>query len=394
MLKKIYIEDLGCSRRGLDASKFARYFTNNGYQITKNPKKADVLFLITCAYESITEEVSVKRIVALKKLDGRLIVGGCLNAINKKRLEEVFDGETVDTAENEEIDKLFPSFEHKYRSFEDENKIFWRNISQLAREYAFLLKTIDLTFLKRFQIYLKRKGIGKDYWYIRIGSGCISEHCSFCQIWKAIGPLKSKPRETCIGELKKALELGYKKIVLTSDNSGAYGLDVGMTFPDLLESLLSVPGEYTIDIECLHPYWLIRYIDRMQPFIQDRRINMMQIPLQSGSDRILKLMNRRHSTADLTDALKKVRNLNGKTSLYTHVIAGFPTETDAEFRESLRAVKEGGFNLVTFFHFDSPIALLNNETLRKGMIADEVIKKRIKSGIKFCKRNSIIGAKF
>ncbi len=386
MRQKIYIESMGCVRRALDSDKFAHYFTVNGLAVTKKAQKADYILFITCAFRKIEEDYAIKRIRELSKYKARLIVGGCLQGVNEKRLYQNFTGFTFTTSDNKQIDNLFPDFKIKFSQVLDSNFLYPKSKLRLLLQYFFAIR-LDFSYLKRLKILWERKYSG-HYHYLRISWGCEDQHCTYCSIWRAIGKLKSKPIEVCLREFKKLLEDGYKKIILVADNLGIYGLDINLTLPDLLSRFLETDGDYDIHLEELHPFWLITYLDKLIPLFLRGKIKSIICPIQSGNDRILQLMNRRHNRLQLKDALLKIKEIYPKLKLYTTIIVGFPSESELEFEETLDFTQEIGFELVYIFGYSKNPHITNTAIIQQE-IPEDIIKIRVDKAIKFYKKHKI-----
>jgi len=204
-----------------------------------------------------------------------------------------------------------------------------------------------------------------------------------------VGKLKSKPIETCLTEFQDILESGCKKIMLVAENVGAYGLDINTTFPELLTQLLGIEGDYKIEIEELHPIWLIKYWDKLVPLLGLGKIKLIVCPIQSGSDRILKLMNRQHDKLKMKNTLIKMKNIYPGLQLNTIIIIGFPSETEKDFQETLDIVKEIGFGLVVILGYSKNPYLIDPELIKRE-IPQKVIRAREKKAVEFFKKNKII----
>ena len=122
-----------------------------------------------------------------------------------------------------------------------------------------------------------------------------------------MGKLKSKPLETCIQEFRTALEKGVNRIILIGENTGAYGIDINLTLPTLLNILIEIEGKYEIQLECLHPRWIITYLDELVKILKTGKITTIDSPIQSGNSRILKLMNRGYDAQTLRECLLKLK---------------------------------------------------------------------------------------
>ncbi len=385
--EKIYIEYMGCPPRALDARRMADYFLKNGVMISKTPKDANYILFISCAFRNTDENFTVKRIKELNKYKAKLILGGCLKAINHELLDEFFQGPSIGTSDINEIDQLFPRFLTKFREIPDTNRLSPSNELQLIKLYANSIKKMNLGFLKPVNEFIKRKD-HRQYWYVRAAWGCTKEHCSYCSVWKAVGELKSKSLDDCVKEFEEGLRCGYANILITADNLGAYGLDINLTLPNLLERLTKIEGSYKMQLENIHPYWLIKYLVDLLPFFRHNKIRAILCPIQSGNNRILSLMNRRYEVEQAKASLSKIKEICPAIELYTQIIVGFPSETELELEETLACVKEMDFNLVHISGYHrrphaASIHLAAQET------SQDIIRQRIDKAVKFFKKNKI-----
>ena len=387
MAKKFYIEHLGCTRRALDATRFAKYFIANGLEMTHRPAGADYMLYITCAARKLEEDISIRRIEELGRYKGTLIVGGCLPGINGKRLEESFSGPAFTPADEDSVDRILPDIKVKLRDVPDSHAIYPRSLAQTIKRYYFVVR-LSAGFFHRLWDYLERRLVRKSY-YLRIGWGCEDEHCTYCAIWPAIGKLKSKPKEKCLSEFREALAKGYRHVVIVADNSGAYGQDIGADFADLLGEMTAVNGRYAIEIEDLHPYWLIRYLDKLLPVFRKGKIRLIVSGVQSGSDRILRAMNRRYTGSEAKDAFMKIKEECPGIEIFTEIIAGFPSETEQEFEETLDLIRAVGFHSVSVFGY-SENPFMRDPELLGSRIPEKVIKRRLKKSLEYCRKNRIL----
>jgi len=208
---------------------------------------------------------------------------------------------------------------------------------------------------------------------IRISEGCLGT-CSYCGIKFAIGQLQSRPMEGIIVQLKDGLEKGYKRIRFVGSDTGCYGLDVGLTFPALLKRALAVESDYVLEIIDFNPQWLIRFYDPLTEVLRahPRKVTEMVIPIQSGSNRILKLMRRPYDMDVVKDTLTRFHREFPDIRIITHFIVGFPSETEAEFKQSKRLAAELDFSEGAVFQYcDRPntdASRMSEKTPRRVMI--------------------------
>ena len=216
-----------------------------------------------------------------------------------------------------------------------------------------------------------------DYYLIRVSQGC-SNNCAYCGTKRAVGNHKSKPLDECVKEFKIGLNKDFTNFVLTADDTGAYGIDINSSLPELLDKLTKINGCYSIDIRALNPNWIVKYIDELEPILNRGKIKIMSIPVQSGSDRILKKMHRLSNSKKIKEALIKIKKAYPKIALDTHVIVGFPGETMDELKESLELIKEVGFDFGSLI----PLSIRPDTEIEKikTKIPDPEIKNRLKIG--------------
>jgi threonylcarbamoyladenosine tRNA methylthiotransferase CDKAL1 len=385
--KKIFIYTIGCELRKLDANKISKYLSKNNYRITNNSEDADMIIFISCAFRDTTTEYSLKKIEELKRYNAELIVGGCLPAIEPEKLSHIFQGVTITTKELDKIDTMFPENTFQFSSIEDGNTVSSdpqeHAINETSKKAIRKLGWFEdlIIMIKNFVLknrYNERSLIysflaKKSNCYIRVSWGCM-HGCSYCGIKKAIGRFYSKSLDQCIKEFTDGRGKGYKNFVLTADDIGAYGLDCGSSFPELLDKLTEISGEYEIAIQNLNPVWIVRYIDDLEKILKRQKIKIIEIPIQSGSSRLLHLMNRYSDVGKTKDALLRMKKSYPSLWMYTHYMMGFPTETDGEVQESLSFIKESRFNEGYIFPFSCKSGSRAEKI--KPFISEEEISER------------------
>lgn len=389
----IYVQET-CERRQLDAKRISNYLTTNNYTIVDKPSEADIIFFITCGFLANIIEGSLENIKKFQQYDAELIVAGCLPEIDLDEISKIFKGRMISTRNLDKIDEIFPDCKIKFNEIPDENikfvnvkgntsldfiNNFFSNFIRLNRHYIKIRNSVLKKFLgeqSNLYRYITRKEL---LYHIRVCEGCMNK-CTYCLIKKAVGPLKSKPFDECIEEFKKGLEKEYKLFVITGDDTGSYGIDIGTTFPKLLKKLVSFPGDHKILIRSLNPQWVVKYIDELEEIFKSGKIESADIPIQSGSNRILKLMNRYTNTEKIRDALLRLRNVAPNTKLNTCYILGFPTETDEEFKDTLNLINEINFSGHIF-----PISYKKDSKMDElgPLFTPEELNQRIKYAKKF-----------
>ena len=197
--------------------------------------------------------------------------------------------------------------------------------------------------------------------FVKIEDGC-ENYCSFCIIPYARGKVRSKSREDVLNEVNALVNNGHKEIVLTGIHTGHYGADLdNYTFAMLLSELVKIDGLERIRISSIE---MNEITDEVLDVIanNDKIVSHIHIPIQSGSDTILKLMNRKYLKQAFIDKINELRSIRPDISITTDIIVGFPGETEELFKETLDTVNTIRFSKIHVFPF----------SLRKGTKAEEL----------------------
>jgi tRNA A37 methylthiotransferase MiaB len=370
---QVYVEVVhgACNRRLLDAQKIATYFEVNGYKTVERARKADILFLITCGVSLERESSSLRRIHALKKLRGKLIVSGCLPAINRQKITSIHAGVSIPTSQLSKIDDYFQNTRRiKFSELGDANRYYLPSSKVLGLNFLDVVVAkltsfgrLPLHFMLRKEIprllgnvLSKHGGLEMSSYPIRLSWGC-SHKCSYCGIRAAVGQFHSKPLETCLDEFRKGVESGYREFELIADDVGAYGIDMGKTFPDLLSSLFGIPGNYTVQIWNLSPVWFIKSQETFMAVLRQGKIKGIHYPIQSGSSKVLKAMRRYSDTNRIKESVNLMKRCCAQLTVTTDVIVGYPGETDEDIAQTADLLCSSKFDSVHIFLYnDVPTA--------------------------------------
>lgn len=362
----------GCPRRSLDSGKIYNYLKLNGWQATKNVRRADLIVVYTCGGFQRTEEASLETIrlmYAQKKVSAKVVVTGCLVKINPQIIKRNGNPYSF-ILKHEELHKLDTIIHAKipYRVVPDANIV--PDVQDLAQKNSlvFTLKKFfkefkftgafvnrSLSCLKRkVRRYVKGSGVFSDEVYnLKIAHGCLGK-CTYCAIRFATGALKSKPIEKILEEFENGLAKGYMRFALTAEDTGCYGLDIDTNIAQLLRGIFHVEKNFSLIINDFNVNWLIKFYDDLLPlFIENKdRIEDIRMPIQSGSDRILKLMKRPYK---IHDVKRVISNLNANLpnlKIHTHILVGFPGETAVDFEQSRQLLQELNFSKVSVYSYE------------------------------------------
>lgn len=399
-MKKVFIYDRSCESRKLETKKIYDYFKKNRYEILENPKNADIILMTACAVTNNQAEGSLAIVKKLEKYNKELIVIGCLPAIDKNKLDKIFSGKTIYSKNLLEIDKYFPENKKLFKDIEESNYLYQNpnafKITIKIRKYLSKIKFLGTLFNKIYELILTnlygemsfifRVIPKKDSFYIKISTGC-KGNCSYCAIKKAIGNLKSKSINECIKEFEKGLEKSHDYFVIVGDDTGAFGLDKkNEIFPKLLEKLSNYPKSYKIVIRNLHPKWIVKYIKEFESILKNKKIFCIESAIQSGNERILKLMRRYSNVNEMKNAFIKLKKAFPEIILTTDCIIGFPTESNKEFYDTLNFINESDINAGFIIPY-SKRSGTEAEKIGPEISRNEIIK-RLKYSKKFLIENN------
>ncbi|MEJ5229507.1 MAG: tRNA (N(6)-L-threonylcarbamoyladenosine(37)-C(2))-methylthiotransferase MtaB [Pseudothermotoga sp.] len=331
-MKKVYVTFLGCKVNQYESEYIIEKLEKNGYVVSPHPSKADMCILNTCMVTSEASRKSRQILRRLRKLnpDALIIATGCYAHLEQQSLLEI--GADLVLGNHEKKDLIA----HIERYFQEKKKFI--SVSEPVYQVD---ETVESFLSDRTRAYVK------------IEDGC-NEFCSYCIVPVARGfKIRSKDAETVLSEIKTLLENGYKEIVLTGVNLGKYGAESGFTLSKLLRVLIDeFSGDFRIRLSSINVQDvtdelidLLGYSDRICPHLH--------VPLQSGSNVVLKKMNRKYSVEDAYRLFAKLRELNSDFSISTDIIVGFPGETIGDFRQTLELVSKVQFSKVHIFKYST-----------------------------------------
>jgi tRNA A37 methylthiotransferase MiaB len=358
----------GCPRRSLDSGRIYNYLKLNGGEATEKVSRADLIVVYTCGGFQRTEEASLKTIrmmCAQKKRRAKLVVTGCLLKINPEAISGI-GNPYLYILEHQELHKLdsIVHAEIPYRSVPDANIVpDVKNLvgrgSLLVALKKFLVEfQFNSVFIKRCLRFAKSKKNGiedfsDDIYYLKIAHGCLGK-CSYCAIKVATGTLKSKPIEKILREFEKGIAKGYKRFLLTAEDVGCYGLDIGSNIVRLLQKIYDVEKDFSLIINDFNVNWLIKFYDDLLPlFIKNKdKIEDIRLPIQSGSDKILKLMKRHYKIHDVKRVISNLKSNLPDLKIHTHILVGFPGETTFDFEQTRQLLQELDFAKVAIYSYE------------------------------------------
>ena len=316
--KKLYIETLGCQMNKSDSERIKGIMSHFGY-IETGEDDADFLIVNTCSIRKLSEDKAYSKLGnwgARKKRGEDIKIGicGCVAQQEKENLLKKFPY----------IDLIFGT----HNIYELPNLL-----KEEGRICAITNKPVEE---KEYNI-IRTKGINA---WLPIMEGC-NNFCTYCVVPYTRGRERSRTIENIIKEAKEILSKGYKEITLLGQNVDSWGKDLknGLDFADVLYELDKLEGDFRIRFTTSYPTDIT---DKVINAVKNGKkiCECFHIPMQSGNDRILKMMNRRYNVEEYTKIVRHIQNEIDNVTVTSDFIAGFPSETEEEFQDTIKMIKE------------------------------------------------------
>ena len=308
---KFYIETYGCTANQGNSQDLARALEDMGH-IPSSLKEADAVIVNTCAVTEKTERKVVRRLGLLQ--GERLIVAGCLSVAVPESIRAISCRKRLGLLNRSSAASISDIFNN------NNNKLLYdTSCDALPHDNSQL--AADLCAV------------------VNISEGC-NGSCSYCIVTKARGRLKSRRVEDIVAEVEKLVALGTAEVQISAQDTAAYGSDIGTNLGQLLERLVRIPGDFRLRVGMMNPNSASLIRDLLLRAYQSPKIySFLHIPVQSGSDEILRNMGRRYSAASFLELVWAFRYAIPKITIITDVIVGFPGETDGDFIETMNLIK-------------------------------------------------------
>ena len=336
-----FVDTYGCQQNEADSERIRGYLREMGYGFTQDEEQAQIIVLNTCAIREHAEQRVLGNLGALVHVKRRhpeqiICVCGCMaqEAHVAEKIKQSF--RHVDLVFGPHALWRFPEFIHTLLT--QRGRVF-----QVAEEAGSISEGIPVVRQDRVKAW------------VSIMYGC-NNFCSYCIVPYVRGRERSRDPQAVLAEVRELVEAGYKDITLLGQNVNSYGndLDIGYHFPDLLEDIDKIPGEYLIRFMSSHPKdATYRLFDVMAK--SSHVAKQLHLPVQSGNDRVLREMNRRYTRAQYLDLVNYAKRVMPGLVLTSDIIIGFPGETEAEAMDTVSLVEEVGFDaLFTFIYSPRP----------------------------------------
>lgn len=299
---KIYFETYGCTSNKADTRVMEALAKKAGHEVSSSYENADMVVINTCVVIKKTEKRMLRRIKELK--DKNLVVAGCLSEVNPDEAKAL--SEDIDFVSPRDLGKFFVIIGG------DEKKI------------------------PKYEVPVESDGV---FGQLQISEGCVG-NCSYCVTKFARSPLRAFPKNKLVANAKKLIHNGVLELQLTAQDTATYGLDEENDLFDLVSEINAFKDDFRIRIGMMNPSNVKDKMDRLKRvFKLDKTYNFFHLPVQSGSNEVLEAMNRSYTVKDFKEIISVYKNeINGVIS--TDVIAGFPGETERDFRKTISLLKE------------------------------------------------------
>ena len=332
MEKKYYIETYGCQMNVADSELIAGLLQKEGFGATAQIDEADAIFVNTCAVREHAEERVHSRLGnfrILKEKKPELIIGvlGCMAQNLKNKLLE--NKPYIDVV-------LGPDS--------------YRKLPELINRKLDRTDSVVDTKLSRFEVYddlFPSRQTGINAW-VSIMRGC-DKFCTFCIVPFTRGRERSRPVDSIVAEAQQAVAEGFVELTLLGQNVNSYGYEE-QGFADLLRAVAQVAGLKRIRFTSPHPQDIDDELLKTMAEL-DNVCNSIHLPLQAGSDRILKRMNRTYTRDHFMRLSDRIREILPQVGLTTDIIVGFPGETDEEFQQTLQVLEHVKFESAYTFKY-------------------------------------------
>ena len=354
---KLFFVSLGCDKNLTDSEHIISLMCSAGYELTDDENEADVVIINTCCFIHDAKQESIDTICEMARLKDNklkaLIVCGCLAERYKEDI----------LTEISEVDAVVGS-----SSWDD-----IVDITNLAVKSASKTCFKPLTYLPQSNNgrYITTAG---HYEYLKIAEGC-NKHCTYCIIPKIRGPFRSVPMENLVEEAKELAQAGVKELILVAQETTLYGIDLygKKCLPELLCKLSEIDGIEWIRLMYAYPEEVTDELIEVMS-TNSKICHYIDIPIQHGSDNILKKMGRLTNAQEIRQVVAKLRERIPDICIRTTLISGFPGETQEDFEECYRFVNEMEFDRLGIFTYsreeNTPAYDFDNQ------VSEEVKKSR------------------
>jgi tRNA-2-methylthio-N6-dimethylallyladenosine synthase len=333
-LKTFYVKTYGCQMNELDSEIMVGQLENRGLSRTEDETTADLLLFNTCSIRDLAERKVLGKLGLLGKTPQKNALIGVTGCMANAKKDSIFQ-------KIPHVDFVLGTNNiHNLNDVLDEVMATGKQVVRTDKEFTYELD------------YLQAKRDDKVKAYVSIIRGC-DKFCTYCVVPYTRGPEVSRSPENIEEECRKLVSEGYKEITLLGQNVNSYGKDKpewNTLFHDLLYRLDKIPGLERVRFMTSHPVDITK---NLMEAIRDLKslCEFVHFPIQAGSNRILKKMHRIYTVEEYLEKVQMLREIVPNVSLGTDIIVGFPTETEEEFQETYRILKEIEYSVAFIFTY-------------------------------------------
>jgi MiaB-like tRNA modifying enzyme len=350
-MKSVYIETYGCSANQSEYEILSGLLLEKGFRVVDDVNKSDINIILTCAVKTPTSNRMAYRIKKLTGLNKPLVVAGCMPEIEYERIKSIsHNASLISTNHLKEIPRMITKImKGKRIELVGRNKIIKVCLPKIRKN-----PVVNIT---------------------QISSGCRSL-CSYCCVKQAKGDLFSYPPEMILNDVERSVKDGCKEVWITSQDCGCYGLDIGSNLAELLGRVVRIKGDFRVRVGMMNTVHVKPILGELIKVYKHPKIyKFIHVPVQAGSDRVLREMKRGYKAEDFEGIVKEFRKSIPDITLSTDVIAGFPGERGSDFRETFELIKSVRPDIVNVSKFG---ARPGTEAARMKQVDNKIIKERSK----------------
>ncbi len=319
----VYLKTLGCRLNEAELETWAQGFQKAGHQITRQAQAAHIIVLNSCA---VTQDAARKSRQLIRRIhrdnpQAKLVVSGCYATLNQDEAAATLGVDLV-------------------VSNQDKQQLVEKTLTELNMSVmpAFSTEPGEISLFTR----------GRQRAFVKVQDGC-RYRCTFCIVTIARGDESSRPVQVVIDEINALHQQGIDEVILTGVHLGGYGSDLGNNLTDLIKAIFAQTDIPRLRLGSLEPWELPA--DFFELFQNPRLMPHLHLPLQSGSDAVLRRMARRCKTEEFTAIIKRLRQHIPHFNITTDIIVGFPGETEQEWQDSFDFIKQTGFGHIHIFTY-------------------------------------------
>jgi len=320
---KVHLKTLGCRLNEAELETWAQAFQKSGHQITKQAEAAQLIVINSCA---VTQDAARKSRQLIRRIhrdnpQAKLVVSGCYATLNEEEAASLLG-----------VDLIV--------SNKDKDQLVEKTLTELNMDSMPVLSTEpgEISLFTR----------GRQRAFVKVQDGC-RYRCTFCIVTVARGEESSRPVQAVIDEINTLHQQGITEVILTGVHLGGYGSDLGNNLSDLIKAILAETDIPRLRLGSLEPWELPG--DFFELFHNPRLMPHLHLPLQSGSDSVLRRMARRCKTEEFSAIVSQLRAKIPQFNITTDIIVGFPGETEEEWQDSFNFIKQIGFGHIHIFTY-------------------------------------------